>query len=127
MVYKARTCYPRAIALLRQSSAAPQQRAHPQERDMRTSSSRSLSDRTPLWAVRDLLQGIDKILAHGNTHACVKVRAGLSSVSNTAVMHSSNSLPGLTHGEKTVPYSRTHQGSTEHLRIVLGTRSSPSV
>ena len=47
---------------LRQNSAAPQQRAHPQQRDMRISYSRPLSDRTPLWAVRDLLQGIDKIL-----------------------------------------------------------------
>ena len=101
MVYKSRTCYPRTSTLLRQNSDAPQQRAHPQQRDMRISSSRPLSDRTPLSAVRDLLQGIDKILAHGHTHAtCLDVRVRPSSVSNTAVMHSSKALPGLTHGEE---------------------------
>ena len=101
MVYRSRTCYPRTSTLLRQNSDAPQQRAHPQQRDMRVSSSRPLSDRTALWAVRDLLQGIDKILAHGHTHAtCLDVRVRTSSVSNTAVMHSSKALPGLTHGEE---------------------------
>ena len=124
MVYKTRIRYPRTIAPpphLRQNLAAPQQRAHLEQHDMRISSSRSLSNRTPLWAVRDL-QGIDKILAHGHTQAtCLKVRARLASVSNTAVKHSSKASPALTHGEKKpIPY-------TEHLRIPLGTRASPSV
>ena len=126
MVYTSRTCYPRTSTLLRQNLAAPQQRAHLEQRDMRISSSRPLSDRTPLWAVRDLLQVIDKILAHGNTHAtCLKVRARLASVSNTAVKHSSKASPALTHGEKTNPIFRASSHSARHKGITIRSATRP--